>query len=299
MERRTFLAAMIALPGVGLLAACGSEAGETVQSSIAVPDSVIATNPSTTNPPITNPPITNPTGVRPDVVLSYTEPGGFTTAEFAFQNPPLVIITGDGRIIGAASSPTVFPGPLLAQHTVRTISDGGVEAVLAAADAAGLLADVEYERNDLIADASTATLTIEADGVGYVHEATALGLGGPESTEASPRRQALLDFLTTVTGSIDELAGADTLGAVETYEPAAYQLRATPIDDVGSFEPQPSVETWPTRTGIALADASDCVEVARELVGDLLERADQSTFFADGEAIYQVTARPAYPGRHC
>lgn len=292
IERRTFITVLLSVPALGVIGACGS-GGDAAQPLTTTPDS------AETDPVGTDPSGTDPGAARPEIVLSYTEPGGFTTAEFAFQNPPLVIVTGDGRLITEAVTSAVFPGPLVPQHTVRTISDNGVASMLTAAEQAGLLADVEYARNELVADASTATLLIEVDGVRYLHEAPALGLGGPGSTEDTPRSQALLDFLTTLTASVEQLAGAGSLGVPVPYEPDAYQFRATPIDDLDSFDLGPTVEAWPDGAGIALAEAGDCAAVARELVGDLFDRADQLTFFSENEVKYQVTARPAYPGRSC
>ncbi|MFK7917077.1 MAG: hypothetical protein AB8G14_03275 [Ilumatobacter sp.] len=306
MQRRNFIATVIAVPALGLLAACGGSGdGESLESSGTLgelPPEPTTPLPTTapTAPPDTGVPETGVT--NPNVVLSFTQPGGFTTAEFAFQDPPVLIITGDGTIITGAAASQVFPGPLLPQHMMQTISPEGVTSILAAADDAGLLADVEYSSNESIADASTATLMIVADGARYVHEAYALGVGGPPGSgaqESTPQRQALLDFLTDLTGATGDMAGSGTVGAPVPYEPNGYQFRAAPIDDLSGFDPAPTVEAWPGGTGIELAEAVDCVEVSRDLIGDLFERADQLTFYSEGDIAYQVTVRPAYPGRSC
>jgi hypothetical protein len=295
------------VPALGLLAACGSDStGDSLQTA----DTTGAPAPDATVDPPAEPVETSPTTEVPsqpvttEPVLSYTMPGGFTTREFAFQDPPSVLITNDGTLIGPSVTTSVYPGPLLPQHQTQTVSPVGIEALLAAADAAGLFADVDYTSDDglLIADAATSVLTISADGSTYTHEAYALGVaGGPgaEATESTPERQALLDFITALRDDPASLVGVENLGSPADYEPDAYQLIAAPIEDLSGFDPAPTVQPWPADTGVDLATATECVEVEREVIGDLFADATQLTFFEQDGETYQVTPRPAYPGRTC
>lgn len=306
MQRRNFIAALIALPGLGVLAACGSgSSGDSLQTSDTVAEEPVdsATPPASTP---ADPPPEPEVSVAPlsgDLVLSYTTPGGFTTREFAFQDPPAVMLTQDGALLTGALVPAVFPGPLLPQHMVQSVTPEGIQSILAAAESAGLFADIDYATEDelLIADAPTTVLTISAADATYTHEAYALGIGGGpgEGTESTPERQALLDFLTALTNDPASLTGADGLGEPSPYTPTAYQLMAVPVEDLSGFDPEPTVEGWPADAGVELATATDCVEVDREAIGDLLETATQLTFFTENDVTYQVTARPAYPGRSC
>lgn len=301
MERRTFLTTLVAVPALSLLAACGSDASrDSLQTSDTTAEAPVETSADTSTEPVAAPPVTDviaaPSSDEP--VLSYTTPGGFMTREFVFQDPPIALLTHDGTLIGSPVSPAVFPGPLLQRHEAQTVSPAGIEALLSAADAAGLFADVDYTSDDglLIADASTSVLTITAAGTTYTHEAYALGIGGTEST---PERQALLDFLTALQTDPASIMGAENLGASSAYEPTAYQLIATPVDDLSGFDPAPTVDSWPPESGIELAAATECVESDRSVVGDVLGTATQLTFFSENDVVYQVTARPAYPGRSC
>ncbi len=307
MHRRNFIAQIAAVPALGLLAACGSDSGgDSLQTS----DTIGEPTPDVTAAPPTEPVETPPTSedasetASTEPVLSYTMPGGFTTREFAFQNPPTALITQDGTLIEPALTTAIYPGPLLPQHQTQTVSPEGIEALLSAADASGLLREVDYTTDDelLIADASTATLTIRANGVTYTHEAYALGLGGgpgTAATESTPERQALLDFLTALTSDPGSLVGADNLAPQGSYEPDAYHVIAAPIEGLSGFEPEPTVVEWPLDSGVDLATATECVEVQREAIGDLFTEATQLTFFEQDGVTYQVTPRPAYPGRTC
>lgn len=313
MERRQFITSLIAIPTLGLLAACGSDGGgDTLSTSDTTPAVSPSTEvtpstdaaPSTEAPPATEASPVDDAPAAAEPVLSYTTPGGFTTREFAFQNPPIVLVASDGTMITGAVTPAVFPGPLLPRHQTQTVSSDGIEELLAAADAAGLLAEVDYSSDEalLIADAPTSRLVIIVDGTTYTHAAEALGVGGgPGSggTESTEARQSLLDFLTALQSDPASIIGAENLGEPADYMASAYQLLADPVDDLSGFEPAPTIEPWPTDAGVELASAGSCVEVPREAIGDLLESATQLTFFSENDVTYQVAARPAYPGRTC
>lgn len=315
MERRRFIISLIIAPALGLLAACGSDAAG---DRLPTPDTASAEPPTTDAPPPTEtvpsteapaetaePPVdeesTPPATAEP--VLTYTTPGGFTTQEFAFQNPPIVLITADGTMLTGAVTTAVFPGPLVPQHQTQTVSADGIEALRAAADAAGLLAEVDYGSEEalLIADAPTSVLAITVDGTTYTHEADALGIGGgpgAEGTESTPERQALLEFLTQLEADPASIVGAANLGAPTPYQPTAYHIVAG-LED-GDLAADTAIEPWPADTGIDLASTSECTEIPRDAVGDLFDDAEQFTYFEQGrEEIYYVTVRPAYPGRSC
>lgn len=307
MHRRNFIARIAVVPALGLLAACGSDSGgDSLQTSDTVGEPTPDVTASPPTEPVETPPASEvasePESTEP--ILSYTMPGGFTTREFAFQDPPSVLITQDGTLIESAVTTAIYPGPLLPQHQTQTVTPEGLDALLSAADASGLLREVDYTTDDelVIADAATATLTIRADGVTYTHEAYALGLGrgpGTAPTESTPERQALLDFLTALMADPGSLVGVENLAPQGSYEPEAYQLIAAPADDLSGLELEPTVVDWPVDSGIDLATATECVEVERDVIGDLFAEATQLTFFEQDGVTYQVTPRPAYPGRTC
>lgn len=309
MERRTFIAALAVVPTAAVLAACGSDdADESLAPSDsgakAGTDPASATTPRTaSSQPGSTDLVAEPSDAGADIaVLSYTESGGFTTREFAFQDPPLVLITGDGRFITSAPAVAKFPGPLLPAHFVQSINVTAVDNIVAAADRAGLLEDVTYDRNDLVTDAATATLTIEADESTYRHEAYALGINeglGTETLATSGDRKALLDFVTALVQDPESLADSGNLGEPEPWQPTAYQMIAEPVSDLSSYDTEPTIEPWPSDTGIVLADAGECTEASADDVGGVLVGADQLTFFTENDVTYQVIARPAYPGRDC
>lgn len=236
-----------------------------------------------------------------DVVIEYAQVGGFVPMDVAFQETPIVLVSGDGRVFTPGIVPAIFPGPLVLPIQVQTISDAGIQALLAAADEAGLLADVEYEVPMQIADASTARLTISVDGQTWVHEAYALGLS-PDGTgaESSPERQALADFVAALV-DLPTTAGADTLGEHELFEPVEYGIRSLPAGDPAAAggDIEPTVEPWPADGSVRLADASDCAVVPASEVGELFQTATSLTWFDDAGITYQVFVKPILPGTTC
>ena len=153
--------AALATVGLGLVAvACGSDDAQ----------------PASTGPDSTLPPVDDPVGYQhptgaDEVVVSYEEVGGFTTREFAFQRTPNVLVAGDGRAFSPGAQIEIYPGPLLPAVQVWTLGEDGIQDVVAAADDAGLLAEIEYDHPANTAEATTAVVTIDANGETFVHEA--------------------------------------------------------------------------------------------------------------------------------
>lgn len=244
----------------------------------------------------------HPTGAD-DVVIEYAEVGGFVPREFAFQQTPNVLVAGDGRVFGPGAQIEIYPGPLLPAVQVQPITEDGIQAILAAADEAGLFQQVEYEQPTNIADASTARVTITVNGETYVHEAYALGLANPGESgqETTPERQALADFIAQLNDLVG-LVGADELGEQEIFEPSEYGIEALVVEDLsvyGSDGIEPTVVDWPADASVRLADAVTCTVVPASEVGDTLTAANQLTFFADADVTYQVLAKPILPGTMC
>ena len=251
----------------------------------------------------------HPTGDH-EVVVEYAEVGGFTTFVRGFQSPPSLLVSGDGELLTPGAVAAIYPGPLLPVFETRTITEAGIQSVLAAADEAALMRDVEYEGDPRIADASTSVVTVAADGSEWIHAAYALGVFTPEQegidvgsgvqAGGQEDRQALAGFIGQLF-SIEELVGADELGESSLYETKAYLLIARPVSPpgTGSDEIEPTVVAWPDGTGVVLSESGLCTEVAAEAVGDLFEASNELTWFEEGGVVYEVAPIQKLPGRTC
>lgn len=244
----------------------------------------------------------HPTGAD-EVVIRYAQVGGFVPREFAYQEIPSLLISGDGQALTPGAHIEIYPGPLLPTMQVQAIGDDGIQAILAAADEAGLFRQIDYEQPTNIADAPTAQVTINVNGETFVHEAYALGLATPGdgSEETTPERQALANFIAQL-NDLPVLAGASNLGEQMIFEPEQYGIEAIAVDDLSEYGPDdidPTVVDWPAEVSVRLADASACTLVPADEVGETLAAANQLTFFADVDITYQVLAKPILPGTTC
>ncbi len=327
-SRRALLSAIVVTPGLAaVLAACG----DTTKGAGANP-------PTPTNPPITVPPtsttiptpttttttvaatattatttvaatapgastaaapaIAHPTGAD-EVVLRLGYVGGFVRTGYAFTSVPTTLISGDGRLFSPGVTTAIFPGPLLSALSVRTITETGIQTILASADKAGLLAVApDYHADVAVADVPDTKLELDAKGGTFVHQANALGYADPAESKS---RKTLSDFCDSL-GDMEALVGALDLGEDKPFVPTSYRFQATPLtveDLAGYTDPKPTQIAWPSGLGVALADASVCARVSAATLGNLFSDANQLTFFTEGGTTFMVAAVGELPGDTC
>ena len=263
-----------------------------------------------TLPPVTTAAPTRPTepagaydlATAPDeVVVSVTVEGGFVPVGVAFANTPVALVTGD-RVLSTGPVIASFPGPLLPNIQQRSITPTGLQVLVAKADQLGLLADVTYEGNDMIADAGTTVVELTVGGTTYRHAAYALGL----DTETDPARRALSDFVAAIS-DLPATVGAGELGPEEPHQADAFLIQALPIDraGIGGDDIEPTFVPWPPDASVRLADAATCAVLPAAEGVALFADATTLTFFTEpepttgGEVTYQVTPVPQLPGRTC
>lgn len=278
------------------VAACGDDSQDAGSlDSVPTPTTATPTTATPTVPGTTAPvavPIEHPVGAD-DVVLRIGYEGGFVPVDVIFQNLPTLLVTGDGRLIVVGPVAEIYPGPLLPNLQVRTISEAGVQQLLAMAADHGLLTQREYGNPTNIADAPDTVVTISANGETYEHRAYALGI----DTETDELRSALADFVAEATG--DWLYSDNPeLGAEEPYVPEQFLIRATPVTDLSVYEIEPTIVPWAEDIA-RLTDAVECLALPADVGTQLFSDATQLTFFQEGDTVYQVTPKQLLPGDAC
>lgn len=282
------------------LAACGDDTIDGTGDDGPL-DSVPAPS-GTTNPPATSPPSTSAPGTASgidhpvgadDIVLEISYEGGYVPVEVAFQNLPTLLVTGDGRLIVQGPQIAIYPGPLLPNMQVRTITEDGIQQLLELAAEHGLLTEREYDNPTNIADAPDTVVTIAANGETYEHRAYALGL----EQESDELRRMLADFVDQVTGEW-MLPDNPELGPEQPFEAQTYLVRSIPVDDLSVYEIEPTVLDWPAELP-PLTEATECLAIPAAEVGDLFAGANQLTFFTSGDVTYQLAVKPQLPGDSC
>lgn len=292
ISRRTLLVSLIAAPALAaVVAACGDPDHEPAGT---VPDS----GPDSTDAPAT---IAHPTGAA-DVVIGYGFEGGFVAPGTMFVHLPTVLVSGDGKVYTPGVTTMEYPGPLVAPIAVRTITEAGIQTLLAAADEAGLLAPPpDYTAETNVADAPDTVVTIHAGGQTYRHSAYALGFGtdaqGNPTPESTPARAALQGF-TLLLGDLQTAVGADQLGPEAVFEPSEYRLRAEPTNeaDLSGMDTPPTIVDWPAATGLDLATAAECARLTAQAAGSVFTDADSNTYFRQGDALYRISVGAVLPG---
>jgi hypothetical protein len=159
-----------------------------------------------------------------DVVLRYENGGGFVAPGFAATETPIFTLYGDGVVVfrnpaleGPPAQGSVFP-----QNPMRTarLSEEQIQDLLTFALGEGGLgiARASYE-NGMVADAPTATFSVNAGGLKKVVTVYALGMDvDPANSADGPARAAFQRLA-------DRLADFDQGGTIATdvYQPAAYR----------------------------------------------------------------------------
>jgi hypothetical protein len=232
-----------------------------------------------------------------DVVIAVRQEGGFVPPGVQFAATPTAMVIGDGRLLATGPTTMIYPGPLLPNILERSITPAGIQALLAKADQLGLLADIEYSRNDQVADAPNTVVEITVGGRTYRHEAYALGMDGAGTPDAA--RQHLQEFVDVMT-NVEPTVGAGALGPDQPYAPAQYLIQAMPVDPATlDVDIEPTIVAWPQDAPVRLADASTCAVLPAAVAAPLFEDATTLTFFTDAGVTYAVTPVQQLPGRTC
>jgi hypothetical protein len=257
------------------------------------------------------PAIEHPTG-KDSLVLRITIDGGFVPPNVTFTTLPVLSIYGDGRVIVQGPQTMIYPGAAMPALQGRTITEAGLQKVLAAAAEAGLLGpDSHYDDGGMIADAATTTFILNAGG--RVHTISAYALyeqenAGPNlSKDDAAARDLLREFLNQVT-NLPELAGASELTEVQPYTPHAVRLFISdqkPLVDESN--PRQDAIVWPLDTPLAeigepLGSGNpfelDCAVVEGadlDTLLPLLEDANTLTPWTSEGKTYTLFIRPLLP----
>lgn len=256
-----------------------------------------------------------PAGVGAPVVQVWSA-GGFVPVGRDFSQVPELTVYEDGTIITPGPQIRIYPGPLLPYVLVSQLDAADVEAIVAAARAAGLLTAAPDYGMPGVADLPTTHIAITVDGVTYEHAAYALGYVSGEGMDGAgmdgegvdgagvppavvsglteeqvAARAVLAEFLTQVNGIA--LAEADTT----EYAPTAVAMFAWALEGSdAATQPEAEVVPWPIDT--PLADAHECTVIDGDAASVLLTAlgtATQTTYFEQDGVTYQAWVRPLLP----
>jgi len=255
--------------------------------------------------------ISYPTGSN-DLVLRFRYVGGFAPPSAHLMDLPVVSVYGNGTVIEPGPQLAIYPGPALPNLQRATISQAGMQILLAAARDAGLLGpDAHYDLGGIM-DASTAEFTLNAEGGVHTVSAYALMEGGGREPEmpgtddpAVADARARLSLFQGQLGSLEALLDTE-IGSWTAFEPDAVQLLVTagaPDDGQGLVQ-EPIA--WPLDADLAtfgralpsLMEGQRCGVVSGadlETLWPLVVEANGLTPWTDQEASFGIAARPLLP----
>jgi hypothetical protein len=262
--------------------------------------------------------IEHPAGDVPVVVVE--EVGGFAMVDMLATRVPTFVMLGDGRVIVQGAQTLEFPGPALPPLIERTLTEDGIQQVLAAFEETNLFAgDLELRgAMNVIADATDTVFRVNANG----HETTVsvYGLGLLDPNQPAPQgipaseiqAHAVLSDLRDALMMLDTHVSADGWESEgwQPYQPAAFRLYVRDVTDqpVEGGDLPGQVREWPTDDDPAafgaeesgFGDGTRCGVVEGDLATTWLaelEAANQNTLWTDdGERRFSVRARPLLPG---
>ncbi|MBA2373841.1 MAG: hypothetical protein H0V74_06515 [Chloroflexi bacterium] len=254
-------------------------------------------------------PSPSPTPADPDrPVFSVTWEGGFVAPGAFLGRLPIITVYADGRVIVQGPQIDIYPGPLMPNLQVRTLSADALARLVKLARDMDLLRTVHYDF-PTIADATDTVLTINLDGMSYRVSAYALNEAatdlplGIEDDPATKGRFALRAFIDALTS----LPASDYIDEEQPYLAKSIRIYAgrPGIAPDGEALDQPAI-LWPladlATAGVAVAERG--VDVRCQVVTGvdlatvlpLLQGANAlSTFISAGEP-YSLIVRPLLPG---
>ena len=246
---------------------------------------------------------TSPPTARHDVILRIDVAGGFLAPEAQLRQLPVFALYADGRLIVPGPQIEIYPGPALPNLQVRTVSPAGVEAILAAAKAAGLFGPDRHYDTLRVADAPTTTFTLARDGIRHTVSVQALGILQPTQDEPADevRARAKLSGLQSKLGDLSSWLPAGTLSKESPFRPVelrVYVFAYMPPQDLM----QKTVD-WPLGSlqGFQLLSNQmgiRCGTLTGKDLGQVLAAAGQANeltpWNADGER-WELVFRPLLP----
>ena len=163
------------------------------------------------------------------------------------SSPPMFALYGDGSAISPVANQTGSPGPVLPDMKIVRLNEDGIQEVLRAALAAGLLAGDQTYQGLASKDLVTTRFTLHADGRETTVDVTGLGTETAANDLDAGERAARQD-LTALRAELNDLATWLSTGLIvsqEPYQPARLQLIVQAVDHIqpGPNAPQPLA--WP------------------------------------------------------
>jgi hypothetical protein len=241
--------------------------------------------------------IEHPTGAD-ELVLRVEVTGGFVPPQVTLSELPQFSLYGDGRVITTGPVIEIYPAPALPNLRQVRLTEAGIQEVLAAAQAAGLLDGDKQYSNNLVADAPTTVFTVNANGKTTIVSAYALNFDDDPNWTAEERAAIakLREFAAQTFDVTSWVDPANVASGDEPYPIDRLQVVASPIDpSLATPDPndptanQPPMD-WPLSTPISEATPNtDLLGPDPGYTCGVIEGADAATLVAAAQQANVLT----------
>lgn len=224
-------------------------------------------------------------------VLQVRSDGGFAPVEWILSRGPRFTLLADGRLIHEGPTITIYPGPLLPNYQVVTITDDQMASVLSLVQEIGLpdMADEKDDTNaQTVADATTEVVTYWDEAGSHTYSVYALGLVPNPTSRSTAAFAELLNLLDELSFQGDaapyEAERVQVIAGFGFVDPDFQNVRDWPLDNT-------DVEDW-----TEFPNGWTCKVFGPEML-DSFTDANQATQWSNpvGDPL-TLLVRPLHPG---
>jgi hypothetical protein len=190
--------------------------------------------------------------------LTVGDSGGFVSPQELLRRVPAFALFPDGTAVTPGPQIMVYPGSALPNLVVRRIAPAGTQAILRAADDAGLLGPSHGITLHSIADATTTTFTLTREGVTHRISVYALDAAAndPELPQADRAEARRLVAFRDALGDLGRWLPRGSVGPESPYQPTVLLVFVTAsrgLKDLPAAPPELAQEAarWPLATPLA------------------------------------------------
>jgi hypothetical protein len=228
--------------------------------------------------------IEHPTGAS-DLVLRWETSGGFVNPASLLGRVPSFSLYGDGTLVTEGARTEIYPGPALPPLLAQTISEDGIQAILAAARDAGLLDGNATYPYPCVADVPDTVFTVNAGGRTSVVTATALGTGGTACAGSNEQARGRLEAFLNKLGNLASWLPDGAVGTDHPYAPQALRIFVQP------YQPDPSLKqrpvAWPGAEPLSSVDGT--VEMPQGVSCGVVDGPDAETVLKAAASANELT----------
>jgi len=252
--------------------------------------------------------IEHPTGAG-DLILQVGVSGGFIAPSTTLTQIPGFSLYGDGTLITQGAQIEIYPGPALPALIQTHVSEDGIQAILQAAQEAGLFGPDRSYGYNCIADVGTTTFILNAGGSIHTIDAYALGIAEGSCQGADETARHKLAQFDAKLGDLRSWLPAGTVGQDGTYAFSEIRIYVQPYAGQDPNLQQEPIE-WPLSPGLSrfgeplndqLLQNARCGVVGGDDLTTLtpdLQKANQLTPWSSEGAEYSLLLRPLLPDEH-